>query len=270
MAPQRVALQRALGETPAFAPDPTKRCAVRALQGAFAGERSSGTVFRYEVCLSKSQYQKLFNSTKPQKLGCGTYACAYSVAGKKHTVVKITRDPEDVAALLAAYDPRVARVRKVFQLVNAGARTNTNQPVPLYALEMERLYKVPGFLAKWINRTIMAMHTAINFDALQHGARPQDYRFSQTLLAHMKTRCEDIAPGNASCPRFLDEFSHLHERLFKKGIWWQDFHAGNFGVTLNGKWKALDLGVSGARLAGPLPLLAGAMQNLPKKTRKVR
>lgn len=256
--------RKSLGETPP--PPGTRTCAGYITQGKWSIHHPmSGS---YEVCLTPNQYQRVFGGKPPRKrLGCGTFACAYDV-GKKATVVKITSDAEDVAGLLLAQGvPHVAKVVQAHELVRAGIRGRAY--IPVYALEVERLRPVHPRAERWINQTVVAEHMAINAHALDFVGRGAAhlYEFPTTSKAHLKDRCKVAAPNYyPECSQFIDDFATLYTNLIQRGVWWQDFHPGNFGVDPKGTWKALDLGVSHARLGGPLPQLEG----VPRKPRKIR
>lgn len=259
----RQARRKTLGSAPP--PPADRKCAGFVEQGKWSPFHSNSG--RYQVCLTPNQYQRVFGGKPPlRKLGCGTYACVYDV-GKKSTVMKITRDAEDVGGLLEAQGiPHVARVKHAYELVKAGIQGK--EYIPVYALEVEKLRPVHPRAEMWINRTILAMHTGINAHASEFVGRGRRdlYEFPTTLKDHMKTRCGEFAPEHPECPRFIDDFANLYTNLIKRGVWWQDFHPGNFGVDPKGAWKALDLGVSNARIGGLLPQLEGAQ----KRSKKLR
>lgn len=210
----------------------------------------------YRVCLTANQEQKLFDNkrTKLRKLGCGVFACAYE-APTPNRVIKLTRDPEDVAALLKAQKTGVvAEVYSVFKLAQGGRtdkftdpmtmRTIEPHPVDVYAMEVERLRPVPADEREIVQNELFQLQ-----DALDNA--PLDKACQQ--VAKMNARNGE--PGG--CTQAQKDVLAAIRKLAKLGIKWSDFHTGNFGYNRNGKFRVLDLGVSKTKLEHEPEILAG-------------
>ena len=247
--------RRRLGRPDPFAPtDPgalPKRCAVRVQQGK-RHPRIPETE-PYTVCLSRTQYDKLFKGKRPKLLGCGSWACAYDVGGGR--AVKIPADAEDVAAFRAVRKhPRVAKVFREFELAASGTDPK-GHPKRVYALEMEKLATLPLKMQEWVRDALLVPFAAISGDAAPWVDMPGQFPGVKYGTAeYARGQCR----RDKECERFVDDFLETYTALFRKGVWWRDFHAKNFGVTAAGKWKILDLGMSRQKLDPAPKLLTGA------------
>jgi hypothetical protein len=203
----------------------------------------------YDICLSPNQKRVLFGAASPKRLGCGTFACAWSKGATR--VVKITTDPDDVTALLEAQGlSHIVRVHKAYRLSNA-ALNQEGEKADAWALITERLYEPDDSLKQWINEAPI-MIWADHFERMygrrfiQPGKGDKRYYLSRELKDEGRTTCE-WSDYPDECEEFMEELADTVEKLGKRGINWQDAHHENIGVTKPGGtvWKALDLGISG-------------------------
>lgn len=196
---------------------------------------------QYEVCLTPTQRAKL---APKKKLGCGVFACAYDRADGK--VVKFTRDSEDVAALIAAQKsgvvPKLYSVHKLGK-GSAGRRYKDGEPVPVYAMVVEKLRTIPKEQddAQKLSDRIYA---AVNRAVVDGEGGPSD--------------CNKRDGGDTVCKTV-----EAAERLKRKtGITWDDAHAGNIGFDKKGRLKILDLGLTRTQLKEQPAVLEGSDRKL--------
>lgn len=239
-----------------------KTCAYRAPAG-YAVKGNPRTE-EYEICLSQTQVKKLFPAGMPDAaLGGGATAKVWARGADE--VTKVTRDAEDVGALLRAQGlPHVVRVKKVFALDRAGF--TSRGPTQTYGIVAERLEPIPKDLHyTWIGHAFQKVRKTILMDSVLRldEKNPQAFRLSPESRALLPRSC-DLEYTNAdyphrdACKRFMVELGETFEKLTQRGIYWADIHPGNFGMGRDGKWKILDLGLSETPLpAKPLPVLAG-------------
>jgi hypothetical protein len=208
---------------------------------------------RYRVCLTSNQDRVLFNGKRKRakKLGCGVFACAYTAPGAK-AVVKFTRDSEDVAALLQAQRTGVVpKITKVYKL-GQGGRTMPeripgmySQPsprdVPVYALVMERLRTIPLNQQSDLNIELGVLGMLLRRGASTKGL------------------CSVIEQddGSVGCTDLQRTVIAAYDKLAKRGIFWEDIHAGNIGYDKTGKLKVLDLGLTQTELKRRIKVLKG-------------
>jgi hypothetical protein len=211
----------------------------------------------YKTCITPTQARKLFGTTtRPRPLGCGVFACVF-----EHTdpskIVKITRDPSDVAGLLQGQG--LAQVPKVYashKLVGRPwwttprVKTESWQTWPdrpeAFALVIEKLHVFSGAeKPKWAKR-IFRLRRLPKQDVEQHRS------------ATAKSVCPKKPSAEAKdCYTHMMQLIAIRAALAKRGIDWTDVHAGNIGVDKNGRWKVLDLGASTTPLTVEPPELAG-------------
>jgi hypothetical protein len=196
----------------------------------------------YRVCLSANQQRTLFGDEQPIHLACGSFACTYLTRDR---VVKITRDPSDVAGLIRAQPhPRVVRVaRPRYELIAAGREAHSERPVRVFALVEERLYKPKPHVQAWVARMFPFARPGgpLEVDARVYG-RPT----AELKRAIASSVCQ--LPPSSACTQFVDEFTTTWAQLARKGVPFRDVHQGNVMVDAQGFWKIVDLGLVGTAL----------------------
>ena len=220
------------------------------LVGRWHHKYSSGP---YRVCLTHNQEQKLFGGKRrsQKKLGCGVFACAYTIPGSTR-VVKFTRDSEDVAALLKAQKTGVVpKIFDVYKLKQSSRtipkmdpmtfRTPEAQEIPVFALVMERLRTLST------DERMSADEHLPDIRDVAEGKMPGG--------AYCDSRVDD--DGNVGCDDLEMKVISAVEKLRAAGIQWNDIHGGNIGFDSRGKLKVLDLGLTKTELKRRLKILAG-------------
>jgi hypothetical protein len=236
----------------------------------------------YKTCITATQAQELFGTTKrPKALGCGVFACVFEHKdpGK---VVKITRDPSDVAGLLKGQGlPQVPKVYASHKLAGQPRWTTPRvrqfkwQEWPdepeAFALIVEKLRVLTGSeKSKWQQR-IARMHrfkrqeeSKRKIIAAGGGKTAPPDPFAKTK-SYTRPTISDMAKAvcpkrplieAASCALRIRELNKMATDLRERGVDWVDIHAGNIGVDKNGRWKAIDLGAATTKLDVDLPELA--------------
>lgn len=208
----------------------------------------------YKVCVTPTQAKTLFGTErKPKVLGCGVFACAYEHPSDSTKVVKITRDPSDVAGLEQGQGLQVPKLFASRQLrgkpkwITPRVPTSNDswprQPA-VYALTLERLQPLsPTEIRMW-NRRIHFMKRLLKTD-------PTISKIGELAKSVCAT-----APDAQKCELRIRELNKISSDLRNRGIEWADIHAGNIGVDMDGRWKAIDLGASPTVLKRKPPLLA--------------
>jgi len=203
----------------------------------------------YEVCLSASQWAKLFPDGQPgRKLGCGMFACAWERKPGSQEVVKITRDSDDVAGLLTLRGhPRVAAVREAYRLERSGKSLepgSEGRSVPVYAIVTERLGSLPLDVGEMLD-LIPTDKLQRDYHEAERRHRVKQFRASPEVRSDIDRVC--VRQGQEwaeTCSTFLHEVVDTQEDLARRGIVFLDTHAGNIGRDREGRWKILDLGNS--------------------------
>ncbi len=188
----------------------------------------------YRVCLSPNQKKVLFKGKKGKKLGCGVFACAYGTTSRTK-VVKLTRDSEDVAALLEAQklEPDVVpKVYETYKLRDGGHAINTDEETPVYALVVERLKQIPPAERVQLDDELPMIPDVVG-----------GYESIDNYCAFNSKIACDTAKAAI--------------KLKDAGIKWEDVHSGNIGIDKKGNIKVLDLGVTGTQLKEQPKILAG-------------
>jgi hypothetical protein len=241
----------------------------------------------YKVCITPTQAKALFGTLeRPRPIGCGVFACAFQHPDADK-IVKITRDPSDVAGLLQGQGlAQVPKVYKSNQLASRPwwttprQRTERYQEWPdrdeltAYAVVVEKLYTLTNAeKSKW-NRRIGRMRLfqrqverAAQAAERQGAPAPPPPTVGDMAKAVCPKRPAAEAEG---CQLRVRELNKMSEDLLARGIEWTDIHAGNIGADKNGRWKALDLGASTTQLETELPLLAQARSVYPRGRGKKR
>lgn len=219
---------------------PIAGCAHTLKIGSFYHKKFGGP---FDVCITPSQSAFLFPPGRPRKLGCGVFACAYQHRDPDK-VVKITRDEADIAVLRRAQGlPRALKLFHARTLLSPTrwiARLDRNRPAPrAWAMIVERLRPLPKSRA-WDDFLL----------SISRGTRSKRGAVSaQTVTKKCPVarteRCRVVA---ADITRALKD-------LRARGIALYDVHAGNIGLDKQGRWKILDFGAGGQKLAvRPAPL----------------
>jgi len=194
----------------------------------------------YEVCLTKNQRKKLFkDGIVGLRLGCGVFACAFET-NDPDKVVKITRDPEDVAALIKAQKTDVVpRLYAAYTLgsdpAGKGHSTKTGEQTPAYALVVERL--------RTLDEDDVDNYSSDIFGAVN------DYLSGDMDLDEVEANYNDLGFQAAQAAGKLKKAT---------GIKWTDAHGGNIGFDKNGNLKILDLGITKTALKRKPRILEGA------------
>ena len=220
------------------------------------GKKHPNPLFRfgkYRVCLTENQKHVLFKRGKGKKLGCGVFACAYGVSPTR--VVKFTRDPEDVAALLEAQPLGVVpKVHAVYRLKEPGESLDYGTETPVYALEVERLKPFQGEERALVDSEIYKAPDMVSI--VEKGG----YDSIADVCRAMREE------GDGECGPITEQTAEAMLKLREAGIDWTDVHAGNIGLDKHGKVKILDLGVTGTQLKQQPKILEGAKRRLAKRS----
>lgn len=233
----------------------------------------------YKVCITATQAKALFGTTeKPTPVGCGVFACAFPHPDADK-IVKITRDPSDVAGLLQGQG--LAQVPKVFDSRELSSQPWwitprqpresyqqwTPRPEAAYAIVVEKLRTLKGAEKALWNKRIGRMHAFQKQAAwvarqAEQGTPTQGNRpkpAPPTIGDMAKAVCPKKPAREAkSCQLRVRELNKMTEALRSRGVEWTDIHAGNIGIDAEGRWKALDLGASSTVLKTELPILERA------------
>lgn len=227
-----------------------KECALKLTAGRDL-KRPMPNTGRYTLCLSTNQARMLFPDAGYDGREVGRGSAAIVMTRGRDAVVKITRDPDDIAALQVSQDLRhVARVGRVYHLLNAGRDGNTDRWIPIYAALVERL-KPPDAkkLRSWMSEEgpVGMVRAALLYEADTFQGPRSKFRLSPQLRRSLSSACNGYGQKYAhleACKRFLSTLGHTWEELYRRGIRWADLHEGNVAETKRGEWKAIDLGIS--------------------------
>lgn len=216
-----------------------KRCRAETVIGVqLPWRKDSG---RYHVCLTPGQWRTLFPRGAGKKLGCGSFACVWE-RGAADAVVKITRDRDDAANLLAAQDhPRIVKVLEAYELEKSGTsleESSRGKPVPVYALVVERIQPFPREAHEILRRLPAAR---MEREYFTRKVPRREFSVSADLRRQVDAACSTVRPVRA-CRSLLHGIVDTYEDLAHQGIVWLDIHPGNFGVDAKGRWKIVDLG----------------------------
>lgn len=234
----------------------------------------------YKACITPTQAKELFGSDRrPRPLGCGVFACVFEHKDP-NKVVKITRDPSDVAGLLRGQGlkqvPKVYASHKLIghpRWTTPREKTSRQQEWPeqpeAFALVVEKLRVLSGSeKAKW-NRQIKHL---LRFQVQEEqkrkiiaagGGRTAPAMPDAKTKPYHRPMPADAARAVCSkkpiddCEARMKELIKMKADLLARGIDWQDMHAGNIGLDKNGRLKALDLGASPTPMDRDVPELAG-------------
>lgn len=214
---------------------------------------------KYDVCLTPNQKKVL--GEMEQKLGCGAFACAYS--GKSpSTVVKITSDPEDVAALQLANQKGVKRAVKLHSAwkLRQDAVGQDGEDVPVYAVVTERVRPIPKDSRGKVDRWLTSVRDEIRDQVQTTGTADKE-----TLVAET---CPRTSKSASQCKHIVEGVADAYKQLSKVGIDWTDIHSGNIGTRANNEVVVLDLGLSREGGQPQVQTLAGQRKKLLRKALK--
>jgi hypothetical protein len=228
----------------------------------------------YKVCIMPTQAKKLFGTIeKPKPIGCGVFACAFEHSDPDK-IVKITRDPSDVAGLIQGQGlPQVPKVYATRELasrpwwITPRRRTEQYQQWPeapegAYAIVVEKLRTLTSTEKSLWNKRIgrMRLFTKSAAWAARDAERKGEPAPPPPTVGDMaKAVCPKKPEVEArSCQLRVRELDKMSKDLRTRGIEWTDVHAGNIGADAKGRWKALDLGASTTTLKTALPVLERA------------
>jgi len=220
---------------------PQRRCRAQVEMGVLLPwHEGSG---RYHVCLTSKQWATLFPRGAGKKLGCGAFACAWA-RGENGTVVKITRDRDDVANMIQAQGhARVLKVYEAYALEGAGTsleRKTKGRRVPVYAMVVERVKPFPP-ASKGILKKLPLKQ--MEEDYRKRKVPRAKFAVSNATRFKVDAAC-DAVTQKKPCQQLLHELVDTYEDLARQGIVWLDMHPGNLGTDREGRWKILDLGNS--------------------------
>jgi len=178
--------------------------------------------------------------------------------------VKITRDSEDVAAMLKAQKTGVvAKVYAVYKLKQGGRtmpvadeitrRKDEPRHVDAYALVVQKLRTPPGAEAEAINEDLYRLRDAV--DSVNHDRKELSIK---NVCPRAASYVDESEAGPIDgCTETQALVLDAIGKLKKAGIEWSDFHAGNIGYDKAGRLKVLDLGVSKTKLEHEPEVLEG-------------
>jgi nucleoid-associated protein YgaU len=185
---------------------------------------------------------------------CGSKACVYETSDPS-TLVKVTSDWMDVWALKkTAGMADVVPVKRMFKLKGKRRSVNGVAENALYAIEVARAQPLSKRDELFLNTTAFDAITLYFDQMLLPGVSPKsviDFREScrKTVDAarrggkpYMTTPQAD----QAACEAVTSDALDAVERMAKRGVYFTDAHAGNWG-RYNGRLVALDLGLSAPR-----------------------
>ncbi|UCC74984.1 MAG: hypothetical protein JSV86_10660 [Gemmatimonadota bacterium] len=264
------------------------QCAMTFEAGKYVGPGSGP----YRICLSENQAMELFDvpyvppalANVPKgrggiKLGCGSWACVWSVGNK---AVKITRDVDDIAAFQAAgvvkgvrvpggKAPGVVTVYKQRELVGAGRDIKTGKPVKLWAQVAQEVGALPKRHEQWIKDRLCRMRVSLLTDVARHRSEKLPNKtFKPSALTRKKV---DTSCGALADPREVNECRRLGKMmintfsdLYRRGVYWVDMNENNLGYdSKTRKWYGFDLGISDVTLADRPQELHGAARKLSRR-----
>lgn len=215
----------------------------------------------HEVCLTPTQVKHFFKSRagveKADRLGCGTFACAWKVGDK---AVKITTDGDDVEAIKNAQDLKhVVKFFDARELPESG-ENESGDTVPVYAMRVELLSPIDEAMAQAVAELPNFYKPFYDYFGGEIGSPDESYALPQNYKDAALSSCDWLGDDDAeqgACKKFVREITDTVEALGKKGINAYDLHEGNFGVDKKGVWKLLDIGISGGGQAPDIEILRG-------------
>jgi len=224
---------------------------------------------RYRACLTNNQKRVLFKNRKGKKLGCGVFACAYGTSSP-NKIVKFTRDPEDVAALLETQETgAVPEVYETYKLKEPGHAIKSGKKTPVYALVIERLKTFTSEKRSEIDAEFWGPAAGRSgnlvkrvLDEVAVGEAPSISKACRAIRDYEGESCGMITQKTAEA---VEKLRTAHVDV--SGVL-NDLHAGNIGLDKDGNVKILDLGFTGTRLKEQPKILAKATKRLARRRLK--
>ncbi len=244
--------------------------------------------FFFPIELSKNQCDKLPIEPETKPLGCGFFGCAYEKTGSSDRVIKITRDREDVAAMLKVkgkgltpklYSVSELRLKKPLKPNPAGikewqesGKRKRIQLAPNVDWALKRGGKQRAFVldVERVNpltpqqRQFIPLVNDLQYFAIDRRCPPGKKCKPRQIVfpgaeANAGALCQLVYKGSTAkqCSKFVAEGIRIKKGLVENGIIWHDAHANNWGVTKSGKIVALDIGLTSLPLKKKLKVLAG-------------
>jgi hypothetical protein len=239
-------------------------CAMTAEAGRDVGPGSGP----YRICLSRNQVRTLFRQPSMdraeadrRRLGCGSWACVWDRSDG--TVVKVTRDPEDVAAFQAVKGlPHVVKAYEFFSLPGCCEDEKTKKQVKAWAMVLEKVNPIPPKYEDWIKHKFCRARLSLRLDVARQKSQKtpkEKFKVSRMTRDKIKNACTEVESGDqAACNAFGKSLMTTFERMYHRGVDWIDMNENNIGMDNRGRWAALDLGMSDVPLSQrPIVLLGG-------------
>lgn len=189
-------------------------------------------------------------------LGCGNYACAWSVEGYPAKVVKLTGDSSEAAAWTAVAAarargirlPALARTLGVWAMPHLVRIRGTPTHRRLWLVVQERLDKLPPAVVRYLNRVQYDIDGAAGIQP-QWVTPERREQLREAVLTEARARFGTSGHRNARA------LITVMERLDGLGLHLVDVHGGNvMADRRTGAWRVMDLGW--ARVASAdVPLL---------------
>jgi hypothetical protein len=248
-----------------------ERCAYFVSPGKAHWQHRGG---KYSVCVTPTQHRELFGDVPakpPTPLGCGVFACAY--ARDLETVVKVTRDQSDVAAMQQAQG--IAYVPKLYSAFRLASPTRWKSAERIPARDPHAYYLDPPPKRRPAEPVAygMVLERVWPLDA-------SEKRKWNKRLWCVKNGIRDARKAVACCPkakrerlrcmRDVVQLTHAYEELLQNGIELRDLHGGNVGHDTRGRLKILDLGLATGTDEPEVEWLEGAGVRREPETAKSR
>jgi hypothetical protein len=248
-----------------------------------------GAVFN-KIELSKNQCEKIGIAPGTRPLGCGVFGCAFISAKNEDRVIKVTRDREDVAALLKLrksgltpklysakelklkkpLEPSVELIKKYYDDMQKYDEVKQDPPgldwwvlhrggkQRAFVLEMERVFPLSDEQRQFLYDLYSAPH-AVPLEECPPHSKCKNLIKMPGALNNAKAFCTARYEGSkrSRCKKFMQVGLKVKNGLLKNGIYWIDSHAGNWGMTRRGKLVALDIGLTNMPLKRKLKMLSG-------------
>jgi hypothetical protein len=260
--------------------EPTDACLYKLPQGKI---HSLYARRKYELCITRNQHNRLFGGgyvgnipIKPKKLGCGVFGCVYAHPIDPKKAVKITRDLTDADGLQHMTDRgrhEAVRVYEHYEL-KQGARwkklrkwDKADPTFPIRALVVERAKKVVPNRSfhLWQNSVVCINESQASGVGLR--------RTQEVCCAGEIQPDYDVGVGpyksatGKHCKTLAEDLPKIEEAAADEGLNWTDAHAANIGIGQDGRWKILDLGLTGFAAKEKPPVLEGARGRLAYRKR---
>lgn len=198
----------------------------------------------YSVCITPVQHARLFGPgrPKPRRIGCGIFGCAYPTSDPTK-VVKITADATDVGAMQRAQGlPRVPTLYGVYRLTSPTWWGRTLRPTSsrgprVFAMVVERLRPLSDATQKRFDEAMGCIRKHA-----RRGTDPADSARACCFVGRAWGLSQRDIP---SCRRLAADLTEAVKDFGSVDLNIRDLHTGNIGIDKKGRWKVLDLGISG-------------------------